>query len=854
MFYNGIMLKQDAPKTEPGQERAEKQAESLPSPKQQMDAIVESEKPAKALLYEIGSTLKEGKLTPEETAGIITVFLNHNDERLALATAKAGHLDPAQIRTLFKDTSVQLAVWESTTHLKLGEKDSLKISEPIFNDLSKRLAEEKIKTLPQLRKETNLEHAEASLSHKLRALDDHGSFYSFREAGLRNLLELSRKSSRSKELGRSTTLEGAIEYKQKDLKRSLKALLQEGERSEEAIDPLLKDKLESFIKILDSTSPEEIDLDELGRYKKDIGDMLDGKRMLLKKRSNNKVAPTVMNQFFSDSRSSSLAIHDIDVPRGFVQTLKETYPESIRTPFINGRLADPLTYIRLAYPDTDVLDRYTGSIRGKERLIRSADESLLENKEYRSSRDSGDPKETPTEVATLSEPYRGMLYKTVYDHFDVKNSIWTTDIKPPIPAKKEVADARHITVTLPNRPQSQILPKPLHEPLSDSLVYLEQKSGEYQLETTNEKGSYAGFHGSEATQLRYDFSPDKPHSLPAKLALEEYSQHVESPSPELREYAASSLPEHAQLFLKGVEALPVADQVKLIEAYSKKYGFYDFDNGEAQTAKASIQDWKAQIQFMQDRLTELSLTEDTSGKLYAGVCTDFQTLTSAMLLSKGLKTKVGTGFLVDGTSIKTTDSHALSLVELPTENGSVETFEVDGTPVAGTAGSEKALASLQRSAFTETLEQTKDLLSSEQEETGESTTKEHLDESSQEKMTPSHAENMISLTFSPAEKQQTKAVLDTIRFSGVLTLSDTQLIDPETTIWLSRSMETASEAPKLGGSENNQSDDELVRAFSKLEADFQQLKPKQKTALQKLLYPILASNLPPKITALFKGL
>jgi hypothetical protein len=516
-----------------------------------------------------------------------------------------------------------------------------------------------------------------------------------------------------------------------------------------------------------------------------------------------------------------------------------------------------LNYAKVAYGDTDAAERIAGVMGKFKSPSKTVDQAFNSNPSYESSKDSGDPKEESVEIATLSEPYYGMLYKKKYGDFNVETGLWTESDDVEDLQSRPTDEGRHITVTIPNLSRYQILPKPLHDPIPGTQVYFERNEDDYEVSSVDPKIDWINTRkvaSTEAPKLHYDFSPDKPHSLPAKLTLEEYTKQVKPPSPELREYAASSLPEHAQLFLKGIEALPVADQIKLIEAYSKKYGFYDFDNGEVQTAKTSIKNWKEQMKFMQDRLTEVSLTEDTSGKLYAGVCTDFQTLTTAMLLSKGLKTKVGTGFLVDGTSIKSTDSHALSLVEVPTENGSVETFEVDGTPSAGTAGSEKALASLQRSAFAETLEQTKKLLSSELEATDESTTKGHGGETSQELMAPSHAENMISLTFSPAEKQQTKAVLDTIRFSGLLTLSEAQLTDPETTVWFSKSIEGASEAPKTAFSETDKSDQELLTSLAKFEGDIQNLKPKQRDRLKKLLHPILAGNLPPKITALFKGL
>ena len=846
MFYNGIMLKQGAPKTEPRQEHADKQAESLPSPKQQMDAIVAENTAANAIFNEVGASLREGKLTAEEKAGIVDVLVKQSDERSALTAAKAASLEPAQIRGLFAHSFAEKKFRQWLDYDKQLENEILQpieVLQPVYNDLAKRLAQAKIEQQPKTPKSSPLEVSEARASQAASKLwkDDEptiGDIITKSEGrfGFSPLLQQIQTGEKANTGYSSENAKSLLRQSLRDIKRDLKKYLDTVDSSEDKTSELKAGSVKKLIDYLSTNEIDDVDQSEL-----------------------NKLAISVSNLLRSDELRppQGRSFKSLDLPRiktmgGIIDGLKKNIPELLRSPFISKRV-DVLNYAKVAYGDTDAAERIAGVMGKFKSPSKTVDQAFNSNPSYESSKDSGDPKEESVEIATLSEPYYGMLYKKKYGDFNVETGLWTESDDVEDLQSRPTDEGRHITVTIPNLSRYQILPKPLHDPIPGTQVYFERNENDYEVSSVDPKIDWINTRkvaSTEAPKLHYDFSPEKPHSLPAKLTLEEYAKQVKPPSPELREYATSSLPEHAQLFLKGIEALPVADQIKLIEAYSKKYGFYDFDNGDILDQKNSLKSWKDQIEFMQNRLTELSLTQETSGKLYAGVCTDFQTLTSAMLLSKGIKTSVGTGFLVDGTSIKTTDAHALSLVEFPTQNGTNHTFEVDGTPAAGTAGSEKTLASLQRSAFAETLEKTEELLES----TQESTDNTESSESSDEWLSPSHAENMINLTFSPAEKQQTRAVLDTIRFSGLLSLSNDQLTDPETTVWLSRSMEVAGETPHPTITETNPSDAELVRNFTKLETDIQQLKPKQRDALKKLLHPILASNLPPKITALFKGL
>lgn len=827
-----FMLKQGAPKESSSQEALVQKPESTASPKQQMDAIVSEQTNANALSSEIGASLREGKFSPEEKAGIIDVLVKQSNDRSALAIAKGSGLPPEQIRALFVNSFIEDKMWRW-----VDDKDSVKRElpqptetiQPVYTDLAKRLAQEKIDQRSELFRETTPAYTEQQawiaanrlLKDRDNLLDQKAYSGLVIKHNLRNLVTKNLKEY----LNSITSPKGAAE----------------------------RGKVESVEALLDyitANTPKELDLDKL-----------------------SKLSAEVSSKLTAESRGARphLSVEFRDLPTikarpEVLESLRDSdpSPERRRSLYVSKR-ADVLSYAKAAYSDTDIPKRVAEKMGRTRSPSKSINEAFDSSYSYESAQNSGDPKEEPIEIATLSEPYQGMLYKKKYANFNVATNRWTEADNAEDLQAQPIDEGDYITVTIPNQSRNQILPKPLHDPMRGTQAYIERKEGDYEIKTV-ESGTYGistrGISSTEAPKLHYDFSPDKPHSPPAKLTLDEYSQRVESPSPELREYATSSLPEHAQLFLKGVEALPVADQVRLIEAYSKKYGFYDFDNGEVLTTKSSLQGWKDQIQFMQDRLTELSLVEETSGKLYAGVCTDFQTLTTAMLLSKGLKASVGTGFLVNGETIKTTDAHALSLVELPTQNGAIETFEVDGTPVAGTAGSEKTLAEIQRSAFQEQLTTSEEALneniSSESEKRSNQSIEDKKDlknkQAEQEKqMDAHHIEALVSLTLNPQERLQARSMTEILRWSGLLTLNQPDLEDPKTTVWLNKNIDNivdnTSEKP---GNDPMVDEKDLVKNISGFHEAIQQLPPEKKAAIKRVLDPITKNILSPKLAALFK--
>ena len=89
---------------------------------------------------------------------------------------------------------------------------------------------------------------------------------------------------------------------------------------------------------------------------------------------------------------------------------------------------------------------------------------------------------------------------------------------------------------------------------------------------------------------------------------------------------------------------------------------------------------------MEGRMDELKEKDPKlAHKLYAGICTDFATLTTALLRKAGFVSGISTGFVPEAgsTSIKTDRAHAVSYVLWPSSkavNGKPDMIIVDGTP------------------------------------------------------------------------------------------------------------------------------------------------------------------------------
>jgi|GEM_PF-2865030 len=811
-----------------------------------------------ALYHEIGTKIKSGELSPEETAGIVKTLLFQNDERMALRICTVAKLAPDTVKSLFRQSNVAN---RANLILQLDkmplDAEGESTTKPAYSKESAAIAKQKIEKTPTLPPATKLEIAQKHAYDAIEGLrgwrggeptigdrlaKSEGGF------GLYALIRQLQSGERANTGYSSDNPESVIRSYLRSYRSSLKDFLKAEEKTGDTINSqraqLINDFLEDLAEVDDVS---KINLDALQKRSQEISELL--KINVLQTRAA-KIDKWIKPGLFNQPSIKSL---------GFIQEIKKTAPESIRSPFQEKNLRGNISvYLKIAYPDKpEFLEQLkqhlgTGSFSTVDRPFRPKDF-------YKSAADSGDPKETPKIIGTLSKPYSGMLYTEIHDRFvtpsENRPEAWLSSLDaqkyPPHNTANAPSD-EVITVTLPNQEYPQRLPRPLNQLGTKELVYFEsdQPDGEFEVTTTSRHGGYDTQDPVEKPRLHFDIAPQGPQPLPERITTAQYAEKVAAPELELQEYTKKSLPVHAKAFIESIRSLPVPDQVKQIEAYSKKFGFYDFDNGEVRDEKSRYADMKSQFAFMQERLVELSLTEDTAGKLYAGVCTDFQALTSAMLMANGIKTSVGAGYLVDGTEIKNTDSHVVSLVDLPTQDGTVGRFEVDGTPVAGTRGSEQQLEQLQRSAFTEALLETKQALENPQEESQEPSAIEDVDKIP----TISHQETILTLTFSPEEKQEALSIANAIRFSGLLSLTEEQLNDPQTMLWLSQTIDTASE-PKIRDASNSpMSDQDVMKSFTSLSAEISKLDKKTQDKLHKIIQPIIHNNVPPKIAAFFKSL
>lgn len=303
----------------------------------------------------------------------------------------------------------------------------------------------------------------------------------------------------------------------------------------------------------------------------------------------------------------------------------------------------------------------------------------------------GDPQEEGIEMFRLREPISEFLSTGVYGKCRKNGSSWE-QIGFHI-SEQHFGPTKEVTIELPisKGMKKAILPKGVNANVIKERVKGIQENGEeIDIEVKLNTLGEARVDIPEGVQkIVYSQSFQELPIIPEDITAEQYAKFRQSCEnqygKEVSESVATLSPE-LRIFVNSLKSKSPVEAVETIESFVQSIGFYDFDNKEVQSLK-EYQNIGEVVSVMSQRMKELKRKDPekfkTLGdKKYAGVCSDFAKLTTALLREAGFVSGMINGFQPDGieTSVKHTSAHAISYALWPAENGKSKIITLDGTP------------------------------------------------------------------------------------------------------------------------------------------------------------------------------
>jgi hypothetical protein len=345
--------------------------------------------------------------------------------------------------------------------------------------------------------------------------------------------------------------------------------------------------------------------------------------------------------------------------------------------------------------------------------------ALLSGAEY-TAFEGADPKnEREAEVVRLREPVAGMLVSGIYGRYNSSSRKWE---KIPLDLSREdsgvtreitmeISDTRSLhEVVLPRLSSGKIL--------SDRVKGVAQDGQEVTLDTkTNRFGESVVAVPSGINRILYSQTEDLVPKVPTDCRTEQYEKfkrQVERGGGEALTEKLTRLPDEMKMFLDSLRSRSPKEQLQAVEAFVRRYGYYDFDNVEVIKEKQG-KSLEEILSIMEIRLQELrrrpDLSEALNNKKYAGVCADFALMASAMMRELGIPSGVISGFRLspEQKSVTTKQAHGIAFALWPSIDGKAEIIEVDGTPHGVTAEQEALLATFRKPSLLEKEKQTEEM-------------------------------------------------------------------------------------------------------------------------------------------------
>lgn len=303
----------------------------------------------------------------------------------------------------------------------------------------------------------------------------------------------------------------------------------------------------------------------------------------------------------------------------------------------------------------------------------------------------GDPKQergSLKKLIELSRPLDTVLVRGVFESYDEASAEWV--MGKGLPAPKAERKTEPVIAKIPVHPGKVRLTVPMYGKVDPGRVVGVNADGQPVSVTCaqDEKGFMVVDvpKGSGIQEIMYEIGAPAETPALTDISQKEYQGWLRrqegGEKKEERERIGDSLPPECASFLEQVAKEPPAERVRAIEKFVRNIGFYDIDNGElfGQKRKMALPD---RLNIMRARLDDLRPHDPKllENKIFAGVCADFQELTTAMLEASGMRAGRISGIRIAGQEqAGMSNSHALSYVEWPEVDGERQLIPVDGTP------------------------------------------------------------------------------------------------------------------------------------------------------------------------------
>ncbi len=262
---------------------------------------------------------------------------------------------------------------------------------------------------------------------------------------------------------------------------------------------------------------------------------------------------------------------------------------------------------------------------------------------------------------------------------------------------------KETTITLPELGNLKKirLPKPINSLVIPGRVKgIDRQGQEIPLEIdTNSLGETDAIIKNGVNKLAYSLQVSEnplDHIIP-DIDAERYSRYCER---FLKENGADltqeivHLPEELELFAASLATKPPKQRIIEIQSFVRHYGYYDFANKEMIPLKRG-KNAEELLAIMSARIEELKEKNPSlSDKRYAGVCSDFALLQTALLRKAGILAGVATGFAAESLKVTSDMAHGVSFVVLPDKDRRNQVFSVDGTPNGTSERENQTLADL----------------------------------------------------------------------------------------------------------------------------------------------------------------
>jgi len=176
--------------------------------------------------------------------------------------------------------------------------------------------------------------------------------------------------------------------------------------------------------------------------------------------------------------------------------------------------------------------------------------------------------------------------------------------------------------------------------------------------------------GKDAKRVSYSQTYSEMPTTMAEITADDYGRFrkdFEKSFGDVMTRPIGDIGDELDIFVRGLNGKSPREQVIAIQEFCYEYGYYNLDNAPRDTDS-----FEERLSIMEGRMDELkSARPELAGKKYAGICTDFATLTAGLLRKAGFVSGIASGFVPEegSTSVKTSRAHAVAYVLWPGSSG-----------------------------------------------------------------------------------------------------------------------------------------------------------------------------------------